>query len=425
MSQKRNIGAVICAVIAMSLCGSARAQTTCFGVADTYAAVCAGHGTCVAADTCICYAGYTGPDCAWTTCFGISQPAPNACSGHGTCVGPNTCECHVGFVGDACESMVIPTVTVGNPGNPDDTHGHGYGGVDYEYRIGKYEVTIGQYVEFLNAVAATDTYFLYSPDMDHINHGCPITRNGVSGSYTYSFGGRPGEEEANCGEHPITIVYWDDAARFCNWLHNGQPGLGEPVPQDENSTEDGSYFFNGLSYSSTLDLVREPDATWVIPTHDEWYKAAYYDGCRGVYYDYPTGTDVVPNNGNPEGRTGNTANFDDGDYTIGSPIYSTVVGSFGNSESPYGTFDQGGNVWEYFEGWPGYERFFLGGSFFTDESRLYVEMQVYYVFTLEHADVGFRVARVVPPCTPDLDGNGDVDLYDFAAMQRAFTGPRQ
>ena len=45
--------------------------------------------------------------------------------------------------------MTIKTVTVGNSGNADDTHGDGYGGVDYEYRIGKYEVTNAQYTEFL------------------------------------------------------------------------------------------------------------------------------------------------------------------------------------------------------------------------------------------------------------------------------------
>ena len=42
--------------------------------------------------------------------------------------------------------------TVGNPGNADDIHGAGYGGVDYAYNISKHEVTNGQYVEFLNAV---------------------------------------------------------------------------------------------------------------------------------------------------------------------------------------------------------------------------------------------------------------------------------
>ena len=49
----------------------------------------------------------------------------------------------------------IETVPVRNVGNTADTTG--YGGVSYEYSIGKYEVTAGQYTELLSAVAATDT----------------------------------------------------------------------------------------------------------------------------------------------------------------------------------------------------------------------------------------------------------------------------
>jgi len=51
---------------------------------------------------------------------------------------------------------MIDYVTVGDPGNVDDTQGNGYGGVNYAYNIGKYETTNSQYAEFLNAVAAAD-----------------------------------------------------------------------------------------------------------------------------------------------------------------------------------------------------------------------------------------------------------------------------
>ena len=78
--------------------------------------------------------------------------------------------------------MVVETVTVGNAGNANDTLGNGYGGVDYAYNIGKYEVTAGQYTEFLNAVAATDTYGLYDEDMWSSYLGCKIERTGSSGS---------------------------------------------------------------------------------------------------------------------------------------------------------------------------------------------------------------------------------------------------
>ena len=85
----------------------------------------------------------------------------------------------------------IEFVTVGDPGNAADTAvmwwdggTTGYGSVPYVYQMGKYDVTVGQYVEFLNAVAKTDTYGLYNSTM----HWSPIniTRSGDSGSYSYA-----------------------------------------------------------------------------------------------------------------------------------------------------------------------------------------------------------------------------------------------
>ena len=71
-------------------------------------------------------------------------------------------------------AVTIDTVSVGDPGNVGEGSGESYGGygpnricgaVDYAYRIGKYEVTAGQYTEFLNAAARTDPYGLYTPAM--------------------------------------------------------------------------------------------------------------------------------------------------------------------------------------------------------------------------------------------------------------------
>ena len=52
-------------------------------------------------------------------------------------------------------AVTIDMVTVGNPGNANDTIDAGYGAVNYEYQIGKYSVTIGQYTAFLNAADPT------------------------------------------------------------------------------------------------------------------------------------------------------------------------------------------------------------------------------------------------------------------------------
>ena len=58
-------------------------------------------------------------------------------------------------------------VPVGNPGNAPDTRYDriSVGSVDHVYQIGKYEVTAGQYTEFLNAVAKADPNGLYNTAM--------------------------------------------------------------------------------------------------------------------------------------------------------------------------------------------------------------------------------------------------------------------
>jgi formylglycine-generating enzyme required for sulfatase activity len=242
--------------------------------------------------------------------------------------------------------VTIQTVSVGNAGNADDTEvmndgTTGYGSVDYVYRIGMTEITNAQYVEFLNAVAKTDTYELFSPVLDTW-HG--ITRSGSPGSYVYSvkpdaIGEGFGGTDYTYGDKPVSLVSWYDALRFANWLHNGQPtGL-----QDASTTEDGAYAFSG----ATSVGPRNAGAIWFLPSEDEWYKAAYYDGGSATYFNYATGSDTKPNNNFPTFDTGNSANWGDATGNVDYPM--TDVGAYTLSQSPYGTFDQAGNVAEWTE----------------------------------------------------------------------------
>jgi hypothetical protein len=65
------------------------------------------------------------------------------------------------------KAVTLDMVTVGNPGNAPDTRygAKGFGSVNQVYQIGKYEITAGQYTEFLNAVAKADPNGLYSTAM--------------------------------------------------------------------------------------------------------------------------------------------------------------------------------------------------------------------------------------------------------------------
>ncbi len=295
----------------------------------------------------------------------------------------------------AAQAVTIPTVPIGNAGNaPDNT---GYGAVAYDYRIGTTEVTNAQYVAFLNAVAATDTYGLFSPYMESTTWG-GITRMGDSGSYAYSV-------KADAGSYtyankPVVYVSWGDAARFSNWLHNGQP----TGAQNAGTTEDGAYTLNGaVTNAALLAVTRNADATWFLPTENEWYKAAYYDGNTSTYYDFPTGTDATPNNNPPSSDTGNSANFYNNGPTTGNWNYPlTDAGAYTQSASPYDTYDQGGNVLEWNEARFSGFRELRGGAWDDIANSLAASYREIIGPTYEGNSVGFRVATVPEPSSLTL-----------------------
>jgi formylglycine-generating enzyme len=259
------------------------------------------------------------------------------------------------------DDVVVQFVRVGDAGNAADTDPAGYGAVAYEYRIGTYEVTIGQYTKFLNAVAKTDTYGLYNTSMGTDLNIAGISRSGSTGSYTYAVMNNGGDSS----NRPIAYVSWLDAARFANWMHNGQP-IGS---QNANTTEDGAYTFTGVT--SGTAPAKNAGARFYIPTENEWYKAAYYKGgsTNAGYWDYATKSNSAP--GNTIGSGANQANYWVGDFAVtqlnnrsASQNYLTNVGAFTGSQSAYGTFDQHGNVWEWNDliGTAGSSRGLRGGN---------------------------------------------------------------
>ncbi|MBN2473064.1 MAG: SUMF1/EgtB/PvdO family nonheme iron enzyme, partial [Pirellulales bacterium] len=195
------------------------------------------------------------------------------------------------------------------------------------------------------------------------------------------------------------VSFWD-AARFCNWLHNGQ-GNGD--------TESGAY----LNVGDQNTFMRKPGAKYFIPTENEWYKAAYHknDGVTGNYFDFPTRSDVAPSKNVRLVDPGNNANFyDDGGYTIGLPFYLTVVGEFEKSYSPYYTFDQGGNLFEWDEtSIGGSLRGARGGSWGHPSYCLDRSVRHYSRPALfDENYIGFRVARIPEPGTITLLACGAV-----------------
>ncbi|WP_172991922.1 formylglycine-generating enzyme family protein [Lacipirellula parvula] len=314
----------------------------------------------------------------------------------------------------------MSTVPVGNPGNagqlsgasvigsPADGASTPYagfgpdgvvGGVNYNYRIGTYEVTNAQYVEFLNAKATTDSLGLYNAAMGSNARG-GIVQSGVSGSFAYTL-------KDNMGNKPVNFVGFFDSLRFINWLGNGQ-GAG--------NTETGSYTLLGgtAAPSNATTVARNAGAKWVLPTESEAYKAAYYDprtaaqgGPAGDdhYWLYATKSDIEPTSAtanavgdisNPGANVANWGNGADWNALDGNV---TTVGSAGPlSASYYGTYDQAGSVYEWNESLiTGTNRGIRSGSFQEVSHRMRAYLRGAQPTTTEIQNLGFRVAFVPEP----------------------------
>jgi formylglycine-generating enzyme len=288
-------------------------------------------------------------------------------------------------------------VTVGNPGNQADPL-TGFGAVPYTYQMGKFDVTVAQYTAMLNAVAESDPIGLYNGSMAPASGfaSCGIVRSGTAGNYSYSFA------PANAN-FPVNGVTFGDALRFANWLTNGQPDTGV---EGLGTTETGSYTMNGALTDKQLNaVVRSPDATYVIPSVNEFYKSAYYKGGseNAGYWLYPTQSDSPPTNVLSPTNT-NGANYDNG--TFSDPVnILTQVGAFSASPGPYGTYDQGGGVFQWTEekGIGQNSRVILGGAFAGGVSNLESISVLASAIangippSTEAATVGFRIAEVPEP----------------------------
>ena len=235
----------------------------------------------------------------------------------------------------------IPFVTVDCPNNKADSK-TGCGAVLYNFSISEYAITAEEYSVFLNAVARQrDPHTLYHSEMTYDVTVASMVRSGREGNYHYA--PIKGREAL-----PITYITIYDAARFCNWLENGQP------TGDEKATETGSYTLTG---DQNAPLVRNEGAKYCIPNENEWYKAAYYDGAKREYYAFPNRSNWSPHSALLcQEPSHNEANY--GGATIkssgegdeeGNFLQITNVGFYKTSMSPYGAFDMGGNVAEWTE----------------------------------------------------------------------------
>ncbi len=241
------------------------------------------------------------------------------------------------FVGDPGNLGQLSGISVPGGGGPNVI----VGAVDYAYRIGTYEVTNSQYAVFLNAKDPTgaNALGLYSASLgtDTINGGITFDNSRIAGSKYAVMSGH--------GNLPVSYVTWYSTIRFANWTNNGQ---------GDSDTESGAYTLLGGTPTPTnaTTIARNPTARAFLPSENEWHKAAYYNPLTQTYFRYATGSGILPNY-LLDPQDSNAANYTPGGWP--NPDYNlaighvTDVGAFASSPSPYGTFDQSGNVWEWTE----------------------------------------------------------------------------
>jgi sulfatase modifying factor 1 len=271
-----------------------------------------------------------------------------------------TCSIVAALITSASATVTMDWVSIGDINNLADPL-TGYGAVDHAYRIGKYEVTNAQYGEFLNAKGQSNANGIYNTYMP--NSG--ITQSGISGSFSYTV-------TTALANHPVAMVSWYDAARFANWMMNGQ-GNGD--------MEDGAYTLNGATSGI---ITANIGAQVYIPSENEWYKAAYYNAANASYSLFPNGQNGITTV--------------DANYALSS---TTNVGNYINDPSQYGTFDQGGNVGEWNDAAIGSSRGLRGGGWIYYSGGLADILSSTFrdtsVSTNESRALGFRVAAVPEP----------------------------
>lgn len=180
-------------------------------------------------------------------------------------------------------------------------------------------VKVTDYTQFLNCVAATDTYGLYNIKMgEDTGLGPIITRSGNPGSYTYSC-------DASKASFPVTYVSWLSAVRYCNWKsHHGAIGL-----QDSATTETGSYDLTVFDQGADIATVTlNPGANFFLPTNyliDTTFQDSSNQSCDSDLASNRLGFAIAtpPSSSSSEGTSGGNA----------SPNSTGIGGVNGNAPS--------------------------------------------------------------------------------------------
>ncbi len=269
------------------------------------------------------------------------------------------------------------------------------GGVSYRYGIGQLEVTVAQYVAFLNTVdpAGSNRHKLYSANessSEWPKYGQIDFAAGAAAGHHYSIA------SPEWADKPYGFANFLRSARFANSLYNGRllskrAGANAGFSYVTYRVRLSRQTEQGMYDMKVRAMTRTHKSGFVIPSQDEWIKAAYYDpkgAGKYSYWKYPTNPGVfgaeteAPSPTTLDPTTGDVTNastqplatfhaegqpapswcpsaFSAEDCTTTNPLgldatayakaYQGSLSTVGQARttSPWGTLDQGGNAVEW------------------------------------------------------------------------------
>lgn len=245
-------------------------------------------------------------------------------------------------------------VTIGDVGNPayignpltDDGPIKGSGSVGYEYRIARTEVRTEEWVEFVAAVIDSGLDRSEVPVLPDRWGGRVIVHPITNETRVEQI---PGREN-----WVVAGITWRAAAVYCNWLHNDKEVSIEAF--SSGAYDISTFGRDPVTRKYTDQATRSPGARYWIPSLDEWIKAVHYDPDRhgpgpglesGGYWTFPDGSDTKPITGVP-GVGESSADLVE---LIGGSAWEIPIGSYPETQTPWGLLDASGGASELLEDW--------------------------------------------------------------------------